>query len=64
MSINQYLQETRLNHALQLLEQVDYSIHYISETCGFPDQNYFSKLFSKKYGVTPSSYQKKRAFIS
>lgn len=58
MSINQYLQETRLNHALELLEHSDYSIHFISEKCGFVDQNYFSKVFSKKYGVTPSSYQK------
>jgi AraC-like DNA-binding protein len=64
VSINQYLQETRLKHALQLLEQVDHSIHYISETCGFPDQNYFSKVFSKKYGVTPSSYQKNRTLLS
>ncbi len=58
MSVNQYLQDTRLNHALQLLEQADYSIHYISKECGFLDQNYFSKVFSKKYGVAPSSYQK------
>jgi AraC-like DNA-binding protein len=58
MSINQYLQETRLNHALQLLEHVDYSIHSVSEQCGFLDQNYFSKVFSKKFGVTPSDYQR------
>jgi AraC-like DNA-binding protein len=58
ISVNQYLQDTRLNHALKLLEQANYSIHYISEKCGFLDQNYFSKVFSKKYGVPPSSYQK------
>jgi AraC-like DNA-binding protein len=64
MSVNQYLQEIRLNHALQLLEQADYSIHDISEKCGFLDQNYFSKVFSKKYGVTPSSYQKNSTMSS
>lgn len=58
MSVNQYLQDTRLNHAQQLLEHSDDSIHTVSEKCGFLDQNYFSKVFSKKYGVTPSSYQK------
>ncbi len=57
MSVNQYLQDTRLKHALPLLEQTDYSIHYISEKCGFSDQNYFSKVFSKKYGITPTTYQ-------
>lgn len=58
LSVNQYLQDTRLNHAQQLLEHSDDSIYTISEKCGFGDQNYFSKVFSKKYGVTPSSYQK------
>jgi AraC-like DNA-binding protein len=64
MSINQYLQDRRLSHAAQLLEHADYTIHDISERCGFSDQNYFSKVFSKKYGVTPSSYQKKSAMTS
>jgi AraC-like DNA-binding protein len=64
VSVNQYLQEMRLNHALILLEHADYSIHYISEKCGFLDQNYFSKVFSKKYGISPSSYQKDRSMTS
>ena len=64
ISVNQYLQDTRLSHALQLLEHSDYSIHYISGKCGFVDQNYFSKVFSKKYGVTPSSYRKNSIHVA
>lgn len=57
-SINQYLQETRLDHASDLLKNTDYSIHFIAEQCGFSDQNYFSKVFFKRYRMTPSQYRK------
>ncbi len=64
LSINQYLQDTRLAHALEMLQQANYSIRDISERCGFSDQNYFTKVFSKKYGTTPSAYQKKGAVLT
>lgn len=57
-SISQHLQETRLKHAADLLASTDYSIHSISEQCGFSDQNYFSKVFLKKYNLTPSQFRK------
>jgi AraC-like DNA-binding protein len=57
ISINQYLRDVRLNHALKLLDHSDYSIRFVSEQCGFSDQNYFSRVFSMVYGVTPSQYQ-------
>ncbi len=56
-SINEFLQETRLNHAVHLLAGTTDSIHQISEQCGFSDQNYFSKVFIREFGVTPSQYR-------
>lgn len=56
-SINEFLQETRLNHAVHLLTDTTDSIHHISKQCGFLDQNYFSKVFIKEYQVTPSQYR-------
>ncbi|MBS6713835.1 MAG: AraC family transcriptional regulator [Ruminococcus sp.] len=33
------------------------SIQEIAENCGFDDNSYFSKLFKKKYYVTPHEYR-------
>ncbi|MBQ9783087.1 MAG: helix-turn-helix transcriptional regulator [Clostridia bacterium] len=31
----------------------------ISSACGFPDYNYFIRLFKKRIGVTPLQFRKK-----
>lgn len=58
ISINQYIITLRLNHATELLTNTSNSIYCISKECGFTDQNYFSKVFYKEYGITPSKYRK------
>lgn len=60
-SINRYIQETRLGHAVSLLNTTKESIYNISKLCGFTDQNYFTKVFLKEFGITPSHYRKQRA---
>ncbi len=50
-----YMTFLRLNKAKNLLlDSYDYRISEIAETCGFGDSFYFSKLFKKHFGVTPS----------
>jgi AraC-like DNA-binding protein len=56
-TINEYLFETRLNHALKLLSDTTCTIHQVSQQCGFSDQNYFTKVFTKELGLTPSQYR-------
>ncbi len=56
-SINDYVTESRLEHAKELLENDSLTINSISQVCGFSDQNYFSKVFYKAYGETPSQYR-------
>jgi len=58
-SINDYLTDFRLENAKELLETDTLSINIISQTCGFSDQNYFSKVFYKTYQETPSQFRKK-----
>lgn len=60
-SINRFIQETRLNHAIHLLDHTDDSIYNISKLCGFTDQNYFTKVFLKEFGMTPTHFRKQRA---
>ncbi|SKA92881.1 AraC-type DNA-binding protein [Caloramator quimbayensis] len=53
-----YIIATRLEKAIQLLLNSSYSISEISQNVGYNDVYNFSKLFKKKYGVSPLNYRK------
>lgn len=53
-----YLNNTKLSHACMQLEYTELSISDIAKACGIYDQYYFSKLFKKKYGLSPLQYKK------
>lgn len=57
-TFNDYLNNTRLNHAAKLLRETSMPISRISEEVGVMNTNYFYALFKKRYGVTPSAYRK------
>jgi AraC-like DNA-binding protein len=57
-TVNAYLNEVRLLEALFMLKQGEKLIGEISDACGFSDQSYFSKVFSARFGVPPSEWQK------
>ena len=58
MSFVQKLTEMRLQQAITQLTYTDDPIAQISHSCGFQNQNYFSKCFLKTYSVTPSEYRR------
>jgi|GEM_PF-2559470 len=49
-----YLNRVRIDHALELLRNSDSSVADIAAAVGFYDANYFSRLFRKITGCTPS----------
>lgn len=52
------IQNLRLSRAEQLLTQYRYlRISEIAFACGFDDPDYFSRLFSKQFGMTPSHFR-------
>ena len=57
ISPGQYLLNLRINKACRLLAENKLSIQEIAISCGFSNQNYFSRLFRKKMRVTPSNYR-------
>ncbi len=59
MGIVDYIHEQRLLHAKSLLESTGLPVAVIAENSGFSDLNYFSRLFRKKNGISPSAYRKK-----
>ena len=52
------LMDVRLKKAAEHLKNGRLSVKEIAAECGFSDQNYFSKAFSKKYNCSPSEYRK------
>ena len=58
MSPIAFLQMVRLRHASDLLLHSNVRISEIAYQCGFRDSNYFTKLFSARYGASPAAYRK------
>ncbi|MCD6121393.1 MAG: helix-turn-helix domain-containing protein [Spirochaetales bacterium] len=56
-SFKDYLSRIRLDKAKELLLNSDMSITNIAYEVGYQDSNYFSTLFKKAEGVTPSEYR-------
>lgn len=57
-SVAEYIAKARLANAAQLLKSTDWSISMISDMSGFRDAAYFSKVFRKLAGMSPSEYRK------
>ncbi|MDW2645693.1 HTH-type transcriptional activator RhaR [Citrobacter sp. HN-141] len=57
MTINQYLRQVRVCHAQYLLKHSRLMIGEISMRCGFEDSNYFSVVFTRETGMTPSQWR-------
>ena len=57
-SYTEYVEELRLDHAMQLLRTTDLNITDIAEQCGFSTANTFYKAFRRKYQLSPSAVRK------
>lgn len=58
-TIPEYINNVRIKHAKQLLDETELSIQEIAISVGFPDAFYFSKIFKKYSGLSPSMYKNK-----
>jgi AraC-like DNA-binding protein len=59
-SPNDFIREYRLNEALVLLNKNMANISEIAYETGFSSPSYFSKIFQKRYGRSPSVYLSKK----
>lgn len=57
ISINQYLTQSRLDKARELLSGTSLTLTEIAERVGYNDLFYFSKVFKRYFGVAPSAYK-------
>lgn len=57
-TFTEYLTEKRMNRAKELLRCSGLRSSEIAEQVGYKDSHYFSYLFKKTQGITPSDYRK------
>lgn len=55
-----YLNDLRMTKAVELLKDISINIKEISERVGYRDANYFTRIFKKKMGMTPSEFRNKK----
>lgn len=58
MSFVNYLTDIRLEEAVKLLNTTDDKTYIIATKIGYQEANYFSYVFKKKFGISPSRYRK------
>ena len=59
-TVNAYLCDLRLREAERQLYVKGKSLGEIAVAVGFNDQSYFTKVFTQKYGISPSEYRKRK----
>ena len=52
-----YLTDIRLNKAVELLNKTDDKTYVVAAKVGYQEQNYFSYVFKKKFGVSPTKFR-------
>ena len=56
-TVRSYIQPTKIETAKNMLIYSDYTLSQISSTLAFPSQSYFTEIFRKKTGLTPTNYR-------
>lgn len=58
---SEYLNKIRLEKAMELLLTTELTISEISASVGYSDQSYFTKVFKKQTGISPSQFRRQDA---
>lgn len=56
-TVTEYIRHTRLEAARDYIRTTDMNISQIVYSIGFSSRSYFSKIFKRKYGLSPSDFQ-------
>ncbi len=59
VSPGQYIQQLRMRKAQELLMNSDLRIHEVATATGYTDQFHFSRLFKKRFRISPDLFRKK-----
>lgn len=56
-TVNDFVNQKKINKAIQLIREEDYKIYEIAEMLGYSDYKYFNYVFKKYTDVTPSKFK-------
>lgn len=56
-NFSQYLEQCRMQHAVELLEKTNDTVNQVLEKVGYTNRNTFYKAFLRVYGVSPKTYK-------
>lgn len=59
MSPQEFLMHVRMDRSRALLRLTDIPVSAVAKEVGYDDQLAFSKIFKKKFGISPAQYRKK-----
>jgi AraC-like DNA-binding protein len=57
-TVSEYIRHARLEDARDLMHNSNLNISQIVYSIGFTSRSYFSKIFKKKYGISPNEFKK------
>lgn len=63
ITLQDYVLQTRLEAAANMLRFSEEQIGAIAEYLCFPSQSYFAERFRKQYGMTPGEYRKEMQVV-
>mgnify|MGYP003309428791 CR=1 FL=1 len=61
MTVTDYIHNVRIEHAKHLLSVTSASVSSIALNVGYPDVNYFSRIFKTKTGIIPTHFRKSQS---
>lgn len=56
-TLTEFVNQKRIQHGILLLNSTNMQIQTVAQHCGIPDINYFTRMFKKQVGKTPSEYR-------
>ena len=56
--ISEYILTVRLDHGRRLMKTFSLRINEIARLSGIPDSGYFTRVFKRRFGMTPKDYQR------
>lgn len=57
-TVSEYINTKRVERSVELMQKGDMSIEEIAQKSGFSSAAYYSRIFKKKMGMTPTKYKK------
>lgn len=59
-TLNQFILKTKMNKSKKLLTDTELKINQIAEILGYNNQGYFTRTFTKYFGMNPSTFRNKQ----